>query len=364
MRFLPLLSLLGATAPAETLTDLDWPMEAGTRWVLTDADGRAGLILTAEGEGRLTVRGPSVFWSGAGMVLAEQGDDWTLPLSASYLGDDLNDPAWLLLDLPLTPGKTWTTGRTEGDTHFTFQVHVRGAESIATPYGALDAWRVAYRLESHLGTERDFDAWFVDGIGLVQLQQVASSTLGAKTPLDPAPIYSLAAVETVSVVGDVAPEPGWLEVTAEADGEGTVGSPLPVHFALTNTGPETFHVVPSLDASDVGWRYPKIDVEVEQVGVGAVTPEEVGRCGMMNPLTERDLRPLSPGESLDPFGPGTFSHHALRYTPSAPGEYRVRMVYDLGTPDDWGQADPALRERLSTVPPGKHTSPWVSLTVR
>ncbi|MFT5685036.1 MAG: hypothetical protein ACI8RZ_005982 [Myxococcota bacterium] len=369
MRFLPFLSLpflslLGAASPVPTLPELGWPMSEGTRWVFTDADGQEGLILTAEGDGRIAVRGPSVFWSGASMVLSEEGDDWTLPISTSYLGDDLNDPPWRILDLPLVTGKQWVTGRTEGDTCFTFQVTAIGPESITTPYGELDAWRVAYRLESHLGTERDFDAWFADGVGLVQLAQVASSTLGAKTPLDPPPVFSLAAIETVGVVTDIRPEPDSLTVTASVRSEGAVGEPLPVDFALVNVGPETFHVVPALDASDVGWRYPKIDVEIERVGFGAVVPEEMGRCKMMNPLTERDLRPLSPGESLNPFGPGTFGHSALRFTPAEPGEYRVRMVYDLGTPDDWTQAEPALHASLSTLPTGKHTSPWVSVTVR
>ena len=68
-------------------------------------------------------------------------------------------------------------------------------EDTTTPMGAFEAWRLEYRLKSHLGTERDLDAWFVDGIGLVQLQQVSSSTLGEKTPLDPAPTYSLARFE-------------------------------------------------------------------------------------------------------------------------------------------------------------------------
>ncbi len=359
-----LLSLLGAAFPAPTLDALDWPLEAGTRLVFTDAEGREGLILTTEGDGRVAVRGPPVFFSGESFVLERRGEDWILPVSTSYLGDARNDPPWVVLDLPLTPGRSWVTGRTGGDTRFTFRATVGGLESISTPYGDLEAWRVEYRLECHLGTERDFDAWFVDGIGLVQLRQVASSTLGDKTPLRPPPTVSLAAIGEIGVAWSTAPEPDWLTVTATARGEGVVGEPLPVAFSLVNTGPEPMRVITALDASDVGWRYPKIDIEIEQVGVGPVAVEPLGRCGLMNPLTRRDLQLLSPGGSLDPLGPGTFGHHLLDWTPTRPGTYRVRMIYDLGTPDRWTQAPPELIPELSSLPAGRHVSNTVTVIVR
>ena len=132
-------------------------------------------------------------------------------------------------------------------------------------------------------------------------------------------------------------------------------------FVLHNVGTVPFEVVPSLDASDVGWRYPKIGIDIEHDGE-PVTVETWGRCGMMNPLTADDLRTLPPGESLNPFGPGSFGHERLRWTPTEPGEYRVRLRYDFGEHSDWLQAEPMLQAQLTTAPSGQYASPWVSVT--
>lgn len=364
MQTLFFLLILGSCAQAQTTSALQWPTSEGTRWVFTDADGQDGLVITTEGQDRLSFRGASVFWSGAGIVIDQSGEDWMMTVSTSYLGDSPNEPAWTILDLPLSAGKRWRSGRTEGDTLFTFNATVVGSETVTAPVGQYTAWHVAYRLDQHLGTERDFDAWFADGVGLVKLTQVAQSTRGEKRALDTVPTWSLASIDEVATVTAQPIQPGDLLVQASTSGVGKKGKPLPVSFALKNQGNRAFHVIAALDASDVGWRYPKITVEIEHADGTPVEMDPGARCGLINPLESADLRPLGPGESLDPFGPGSFGHYAMNWTPTQRGDYRVRMVYDLGEHANWTEVSAETQGELTTIPTGEHTSNWTTVTVR
>jgi len=190
-----------------------------------------------------------------------------------------------------------------------------------------------------------------------------SSSRSSRRPLATAPVFSLSSFELRTPTDSVPPQSEWLSVEATTGGAGKVGEPLPVRFSLRNTGDAPFDVIPALDASDVGWRYPKIDIKIEKVGEGPVSIPSPGRCGVMNSLNTRDLRQLRPGEALDPFGPGTFGHQKLTWAPDAPGTYRVWLVYDFGDHTDWAQADDAIRPLLETVPTGSYRSPVVEVKV-
>jgi hypothetical protein len=54
-----------------------------------------------------------------------------------------------------------------------------------------------------------------------------------------------------------------VEVLARATREkGKAGEPLPIEFRLRNPSPTPIHVIGSLDASDVGWRFPKYQIVI------------------------------------------------------------------------------------------------------
>jgi hypothetical protein len=316
---------------------LDWPLEAGNRWTFTDARGEERLVLDALGGGRVEVRGPSVFWGSSGFTLRRAGDDWLLTATESYLGPDEKPAPWLVVDGPLRAGRRWEVVEERDGVPFTFSVEVVGSEPLPLPDGPVRAWHLRYRLLSHLGTERDVDLWFADGLGLVKLAQVAESTLGEKRPPDAPVVATLARFErrgTAVAVGD-APDDA-LRAEVVATGPGRVGERLPLGFSVVNAGPVAVDAIPSLDASDVGWRYPKIGIEIVDPDGTVVEPGDLGRCGMTNPLAD-----------------------ALAFVPDRPGGWRVRFTYDTSGADGWGPLDPDVAARIAGVPAGVYRAETV-----
>jgi hypothetical protein len=339
--------LTGAPAP-------HWPLEAGTRWTFTDAGGAERLVLTALGDGRVEVRGPSVFWGGSGFTLTEDAGGWRVPATASYLGDDPKPEPWRVLQGPLVPGRSWTVTERRDGVPFSFEVDVVGPESVSLPTGPVDAWHLRYTLLAHLGTEHDFDLWVADGLGPVRILRTAESTMGRKTP-EPADPLTLARFERRGPPQPVTDAPhDALQAEVVATGPGRVGQPFPLRFAVRDVGAVPVDAIVSLDASDVGWRYPKIGVEFVDPRGHVVEREIIGRCGLMNPLTAADLRELRPGEALDPFGPGSFSHEALSFTPDRRGTWTVRFTYDTSGATGWDPVDPDAPKLVPTVPAGAY----------
>ena len=120
-----------------------------------------------------------------------------------------------------------------------------------------------------------------------------------------------------------------IKITADVRGNGVVGKPLPVSYAIQNLGDTSVSVLRSLDASDVAWRTPKISIEIRKADGSLVTPPAVGRCGLVNPLEAKDFVVLAPGAVIDPFGKGSFSHYMLDWRPTEPGRYQVVVRYDI-----------------------------------
>ncbi|MFK7741083.1 MAG: hypothetical protein AB8H80_12255 [Planctomycetota bacterium] len=118
-----------------------------------------------------------------------------------------------------------------------------------------------------------------------------------------------------------------LRLTATVKRQVALGGDPKMRFQLHNDWFRALTVLPSLDGSEHG-RMPSYHIELigpdgEPVGL------HLRSCINTNPLTENDFRTLRPGESIDPFGPGTFSHQLIDFfRPKRAGRYRARLVLD------------------------------------
>lgn len=141
---------------------------------------------------------------------------------------------------------------------------------------------------------------------------------------------------------------------------------------VRNLSPQPTYAIPSLDASDVGWRYPMWRMEIQDAAGKPVEVDAGMRCGNWNALGKRDFVRLRPGESLNPFGARSFTHYAKSWRPSKPGIYKARVVLDMSAkdPKDWhgelalGPQTDAVRKLLEELPRGTWTSDWTTIVVR
>lgn len=147
----------------------------------------------------------------------------------------------------------------------------------------------------------------------------------------------------------------------------TIGpdDPLPLVAYAVNRTNRPLMVLRSLDASDVGWRYPKIDLEIRDARGQLVGGAPGGRCGLVNPLTASDFVELAPGGQVDLLGEGTFGHHRLRAPNGlAPGVYTVTVRYDV----QFDQAERATHNdvapQLAVLPKGLYVSQPLVIEVR
>ncbi|HEY5926398.1 MAG TPA: hypothetical protein VIV11_32150, partial [Kofleriaceae bacterium] len=144
------------------------------------------------------------------------------------------------------------------------------------------------------------------------------------------------------------------------------GEPLPLSYYIVNRTTQTLPVLRSLDASDMGWRYPKIEIDIrdangQQLGHGA------SRCGLVNPLTATDFVELASGARVDLFGKDAFGHYKLRDTSHlAPGRYTVSLRYDLSFTDieRKGTFDDSVRAKIDRLPKGVYSSPPMTIDIK
>ena len=145
------------------------------------------------------------------------------------------------------------------------------------------------------------------------------------------------------------------------------GEALPLAFYVVNRSARPLEVLRSLDASDVGWRYPKIDVEIRDAKGRLVEDPAMGRCGMVNPLTADDFVELASGARFELFGENSFGHYKLRHTDQlASGRYTVTLHYDLRfeAAQKGGPVDAALQARVDKLPKGVYSSPPITIDVK
>ncbi len=166
-----------------------------------------------------------------------------------------------------------------------------------------------------------------------------------------------------------------IEISGTANqARGKVGHTLPVEFRIRNVGCAPIPVLPALDASDRGWRYPSYIVEVRDPEGRLLNVKPGARCGNVNPLRERKFAILQPGEELDPF-PSPGIHYMLWWwKPERPGVYTIRCIYDGGGIDPettghpysrWSMSEltPTLVSMIQRTPRGRVVSNEVSLTI-
>jgi hypothetical protein len=142
-----------------------------------------------------------------------------------------------------------------------------------------------------------------------------------------------------------------------------VDQALPLTVSAINRTDRPQTVLPSLDASDVGWRYPKIDIEIRDARGQLVVGSGIGRCGLVNPLVASDFIELAPGAHADLLGKGTFGHFRLGDPTLAPGVYTVTLRYDLrfDQPDRGAHDD--VDDKIATLPKGVYASAPITIEV-
>lgn len=134
---------------------------------------------------------------------------------------------------------------------------------------------------------------------------------------------------------------------------------------IENRSAEEAYVVPALDGSADGMRYPIVQFEVTRPK-GATPLELFGRCGNTNNISPSDFLRVPPKQSVDIQGwarvrQGTFSDE---------GKYSITLTYSTeGENETWyGFMGPLKKKRkidelLSEVPTMTLTSNTVSISV-
>jgi hypothetical protein len=142
------------------------------------------------------------------------------------------------------------------------------------------------------------------------------------------------------------------------------GERIPLDFSIVNQGPRAVQVLRALDGSDVGWRYPKITIEIRDAAGEVVPAPMMGRCGLINPLTADDFVALEPQARVSLVGEGTFGHHALDVGIAEAGRYTLTFRYDLTFESrDKSSPSPELAAAIAALPRGVYTSEPVVVEV-
>lgn len=111
-----------------------------------------------------------------------------------------------------------------------------------------------------------------------------------------------------------------------------LGDTLTLTFKLTNAGSTPLLVLPPLDGSHEGWRFPRCRLTVRDEREQDRTPRLL-RCGNTNPLKPDDFLRLKAGEELQVLRQG--------WKPDTAGIYRLTFLYDStdNDPRRWGGSD-------------------------
>jgi len=367
-----------------------FPSEDGARWSYQEGDEEA-LVLELSGvqeirgirTHRLRVRGYAAFLGERRALYLVQDRDGLR--EAAYAGsvspDTLQSGSRTFLKFPLAEGQTWTSP------HTPFAATVLKREFVSTAAGGFQAWKVGYVTKDCYGERADILAWFASEVGFVKVEEtvkskrrvlelasflkhrprsVAAPDLTPKELQDVGGLLRTLESESVDARVSAAEElrrmgRGVIPVLERSSKSARdaevrsrlqdillsfrpiecvarlkkprikVGERLPVQFRIHNVSSQTVQVLPSLDKSDIGSRYPKYLMEIVDDS-GERQDLKLQRCGSTNALSAVDFIELRPGEDLDPFGIGTFRHYLFGWKPTRPGTYHVRLVYDVGTP--------------------------------
>ncbi|MCW8130086.1 MAG: hypothetical protein KIS92_07040 [Planctomycetota bacterium] len=147
-----------------------------------------------------------------------------------------------------------------------------------------------------------------------------------------------------------------LELSAEVVGDAVAGQPVKFKVLIKNIGEKDVVVVPCLDGSNRGKRFPKFSRSISP----SPGPEALrAGCGNTNPLTLNDLVTLKPGAVLDVLGEHTFGGWLADWTPPKAGEYTLTFTCDYAQQDPVGwrcheartmEATESMTDKLARVP--------------
>lgn len=138
---------------------------------------------------------------------------------------------------------------------------------------------------------------------------------------------------------------------------------------ITNNSSEKVNLVPALDGSSWGTRYPIVRWIVT-APPGTPEPESFGVCGNTNNIQPSDFISVSPDETFSPIARGWNYFPADQIT--APGKYTVQLTYDTrGEATQWhgfmGVLTPIYKRKikrlLNDVPKMHLTSNTITITV-
>lgn len=142
---------------------------------------------------------------------------------------------------------------------------------------------------------------------------------------------------------DVLPK---LELKAFVAAAAHAGEVPAVRIRLRNISDTEVCVVRRLDASDLGWRYPKFTARILDPEGKDVTPRAEMRCLTMSRVDEGDFTALAPGAEFDPLGDGKHAIWTLdAWKPDRAGIWKVRIEVDYSAADEgeWQGGFPALK---------------------
>lgn len=207
------------------------------------------------------------------------------------------------------------------------------------------------------------------GIGYAAVRDAELSAQAAFEPqaAEP-PVMEPRGVEPQAPAPDLAPttEPPISMLVIASPTTVRPDEPLPLTFYAVNRTDRPLEVLRSLDGSDMGWRYPKIDLEIRDAQGRLVEGAPVGRCGLVNSLAASDFVELAPGARTKLVGDGTFGHHRLRGPNGlAPGVYTVTLHYDLrfDGPERATHED-GIEAKVAALPKGMYSSPPITIEVK
>lgn len=111
-----------------------------------------------------------------------------------------------------------------------------------------------------------------------------------------------------------------------------VGDQPEFEVVMYNASFESFYLIPSLDGSTTGSRYPRVTLRIEGPENGLEMPSFIG-CGFENPLGPNDFRWITPAAEFRPFEtewiPLEFQYGRF----AKPGTYTVLFVYSTEESD-------------------------------
>ena len=130
----------------------------------------------------------------------------------------------------------------------------------------------------------------------------------------------------------------------------TVGQIPIITVSITNKSAKEVILVGSLDGSDVGWRFPKCQLEILDAAGKPVTAP-MARCGNMNVLRAADFVAVPARGTFNPFSTGFFAPYQFDQFPiTHAGDYTLRFYYSTSDRIQDYFGDERMMGRTNTTP--------------